>query len=144
MMVSNRNLLFQGSIFRFHVCFGGCISWGFLGLKKIETIFSWKVLTNFSFFLGGDTLPETNSSPLKMDGWNTILSYWEGLFSGAFAVSFREGTVENVALLKACQLWTPTLMIKLGHFTLPQTAKPKGFLCHENRRPKCVGIAGNI
>ena len=22
------------------------------------------------------TLPETNSSPLKMDGWNTILSYW--------------------------------------------------------------------
>ncbi len=25
MMVSNRNLLFQGSIFRFHVCFGGCI-----------------------------------------------------------------------------------------------------------------------
>ena len=25
MMVSNRNLLFQGSIFRFHVCFGGSI-----------------------------------------------------------------------------------------------------------------------
>ena len=24
MMVSNRNLLFQGSIFRFHVCFRGC------------------------------------------------------------------------------------------------------------------------
>ena len=24
MMVSNRNLLFQGSMFRFHVCFGGC------------------------------------------------------------------------------------------------------------------------
>ena len=21
-------------------------------------------------------LPETNSSPLKTDGWNTILSYW--------------------------------------------------------------------
>ena len=30
-------------------------------------------------------------SPLKMDGWNTILSYWGGLFSGAFAVGFREG-----------------------------------------------------
>ena len=25
MMVSNRNLLFQGSIFRFHVCFWGCM-----------------------------------------------------------------------------------------------------------------------
>ncbi len=24
----------------------------------------------------GDTLPETNSSPLQMDGWNTSLSYW--------------------------------------------------------------------
>ena len=37
------------------------------------------------------TLPETNSSPLKMDGWKTILSFWKTLFSGAFAVSFREG-----------------------------------------------------
>ena len=33
-------------------------------------------------------LPETNSSHLKMDGWNTIVSFWDGLFSGAFAVSF--------------------------------------------------------
>ena len=31
MMVSNRDLLFQGSIFRFHVCFGGC-KWDILGL----------------------------------------------------------------------------------------------------------------
>ena len=30
------------------------------------------------------TLPETNSSRLKIDGWKTILSFWEfGLFSGA-------------------------------------------------------------
>ena len=36
------------------------------------------------------TLPETNSSHLKMDGWNTIVSFWDCLFSGAFAVSFRE------------------------------------------------------
>ena len=28
------------------------------------------------------TLPETNSSHPKMDGWKTILSYWEGDFSG--------------------------------------------------------------
>ena len=45
--------------------------------------------------LFADTLPETNrTSPLKMDGWNTILSYWGfGLFSGAFAVSFREQVI---------------------------------------------------
>ena len=29
------------------------------------------------------TLPETNSSHLKMDGWNTIVSFWDGPFSGA-------------------------------------------------------------
>ena len=33
-----------------------------------------------------------NSSHLKMDGWETILPFWKlGLFSGIFAVSFREG-----------------------------------------------------
>ena len=26
------------------------------------------------------------------DGWNTIVFFWNGLFSGAFAFSFREGT----------------------------------------------------
>ena len=37
--------------------------------------------------------PETNSKfvPEFMDGWNMILSFWGfSLFSGAFAVSFRE------------------------------------------------------
>ena len=29
------------------------------------------------------TLPETNSSPLKMDGWNTTFLLGPGLFSGA-------------------------------------------------------------
>ena len=37
------------------------------------------------------TLPETNCLPLKMDGWNTTFLLGFGLFSGAFAVSFREG-----------------------------------------------------
>ena len=37
------------------------------------------------------TLPEQTFSPLKMDGWNTIVSFWDGLFSGAFAVSFLPG-----------------------------------------------------
>ena len=46
---------------------------------------------------GGDgilTLPETNSLHLKMDGWNTIRSFWEGLFSGDMLVlgCFGEGT----------------------------------------------------
>ena len=35
------------------------------------------------------TLPETNSSYLKMDGWKTIVSFWETLFSGAMLVSGR-------------------------------------------------------
>ena len=28
-------------------------------------------------------------TPLKMDGWNTIVSFWDGLFSGATLVSGR-------------------------------------------------------
>ena len=28
-------------------------------------------------------------SPLKMEGWNTIVSFWEGNFSGAMLVSGR-------------------------------------------------------
>ena len=35
------------------------------------------------------TLPKTKNSPLKMDGWNTIGSFWDGLFSGAMLVSGR-------------------------------------------------------
>ena len=38
----------------------------------------------------GFTLPEANSSHLKMDGWNPNFLLGPGLFSGAFAVSFRE------------------------------------------------------
>ena len=30
-----------------------------------------------------------------MDGWNTIVSFWDGPFSGAFAVSFRECSVQG-------------------------------------------------
>ena len=33
--------------------------------------------------LGAHGIPETNSSSLKMDGWNTIVSLSNGLFSGA-------------------------------------------------------------
>ena len=35
------------------------------------------------------SLKLTASLPLKMDGWNTILSYWNGLFSGVMLVSGR-------------------------------------------------------
>ena len=35
------------------------------------------------------TPPKFNSSPLKMDGWNTIVSFWDGLFSLTTLVSGR-------------------------------------------------------
>ena len=31
----------------------------------------------------GGTLPKFNSSPLKNDRWKTIVSFWDGIFSGA-------------------------------------------------------------
>ncbi len=36
------------------------------------------------------TLPETKSSPLKIGGWETIVSFW---VSAYFQVSFREETL---------------------------------------------------
>ena len=39
----------------------------------------------------GCTLPETNSSHLNLDGWNAIVSFWDGLFSGAMLVLGRVG-----------------------------------------------------
>ena len=40
------------------------------------------------------TLPETNISHLKMDGWNTRPSFWGPAYSWrAFAVSFKDGIV---------------------------------------------------
>ena len=39
------------------------------------------------------TLPKTHSSHLKMDGWNTIVSFWGPAQFQVRAVSFREGTL---------------------------------------------------
>ena len=43
------------------------------------------------------TLPKTNSSPLQMDGWNTILSYWvkRPIFRGKPLVSGRVHTFRS-------------------------------------------------
>ena len=42
--------------------------------------------------LKGHTLPETNTSPLKNDGWKTNrVLLGVSLFAGVFAVSFKEG-----------------------------------------------------
>ena len=41
-------------------------------------------------------LPETNSSQLRIDGWNTIRCWWDRLFSGAFAISFREAMFKMI------------------------------------------------
>ena len=38
----------------------------------------------------GITLPGTNSLPLKMDGWNTIVSFWGPAYFQVRTVSFRE------------------------------------------------------
>ena len=56
-------------------------------------------------------------SHLKMDGWNTIVSFWDGPFSGAFAVSFREGKYPDPS--KAWRFWGPKHPCYTGSFTLP-------------------------
>ncbi len=49
------------------------------------------------------TLPKTNSSHLNMDGWNTIVSFWDILFSGAMLVSGR--VISYYFLVFFGQIW---------------------------------------
>ena len=56
-----------------------------LGCMKPYTVNNGKT-TNLNWC----RISAINSSHLKMDGWNTIVSFWDALFSGAFAVSFRD------------------------------------------------------
>ena len=52
MMVSNRNLLFHGSIFRFHVCFGRCNQIKTIKqTKKIHTSFLTSTLSKLGYIL---------------------------------------------------------------------------------------------
>ena len=51
-------------------------------------------------------LPETNSSPLKIDGWKMKLSFWDAIVSGAMLVqggySFtKHNTKEGTSVPKA-------------------------------------------
>ena len=48
-----------------------------------------------------DTLPETNSSHLKMDGWNTTFLLERPIFRGY--VSFREGKTFDIS--KCNRFW---------------------------------------
>ena len=52
-------------------------------------------------------------SPLKMDGFNTILSYWGRLFSGAKNVGFREGCWKEI-LFSWTGMGFETLVNSLG------------------------------
>ena len=38
---------------------------------------------------------EPHGLNLKMDGWNTIVFFWDGLFSGAMSVSGSVFPIEN-------------------------------------------------
>ena len=50
------------------------------------------------------TLPKFNSSPLKNDGWKTILSFWDGKFSGAM-LNFQEVTWAIFWVLISFEIW---------------------------------------
>ena len=58
-------------------------------MEPLITVISWGFFDIQKFHHKKNTLPETNGLHLKMDGWNTMVSYWDGLFSGAMLVSGR-------------------------------------------------------
>ena len=74
-----------------------------------------------------DTLPEPNELPLKMDGWNTSLSYWGGLFSGAMLVS---GRVSQIAMFERRYLFKTIIL----RYILPKTNMTGWKIHHELSR----------
>ena len=52
----------------------------------------WIIFEPLEF--SGHTLPETNSSPLKMDGWNTIVPFWGPAYFQGQAVIGRVNPIE--------------------------------------------------
>ena len=65
---------------------------------------------------GRFTLPKTNSSPLKMDGWNTTFLLGRLIFRGY--VSFREGTKQQKKQTKlVARVWKNILgFVFVGDF----------------------------
>ena len=72
-------------------------------LGVVDTSGAWEGWEHLSRPKVVDTLPETNSSHLKIDLWNLGDSYWKPPFSGAMFVSFREGIF--LATLESCQFF---------------------------------------
>ena len=67
-----------------------------------------------------DTLPETNSSKLKMDGWNTIVSSWGPAFFQVKKNGLLEGEVLDVlGSLTQQESWDVLLVlsIQMDYFT---------------------------
>ncbi len=68
------------------------------------------------------TLPETNSSPLEMDGWNTIFLLGMAYFQ-VRTVSFREGILSKQSItfttvclhLFICYVWTTPMTPNFRH-----------------------------
>ena len=59
-------------------------------LFQINEVILYIYIYTYLLHLKTNTLPETNIAP--KNGWlEHLVSFWDGLFSGAFAVSFRDG-----------------------------------------------------
>ena len=68
----------------------------------------------------GGTLPKTNSSHLKMYGWDTIVSFWEGLFSGAIPYFYHGPTISYPYFGGSFQMLTWWNVNQRSNTNLPQ------------------------
>jgi len=103
-----------------------CHSWVFsftvsLGVEA-SCIFVFILFISSCWIRKPNTLPETNSLHLKMDGWKRIFLLWPGLFSGAFAVSFRYGNLRAHRSTNQPMAWHPWPRCLLLQATLLQVA----------------------
>ena len=118
MMVSNRNQFFQGSIFRFHVCFGGCNGWyiwlvtGWFNHLLVYSSSTFHALAARGWHVSLRPLYLPNAGP----AWVTVVSGRAmAMFPGMYprlaccTWKFHEGSVLNI-------LWKPCRMCSIGVF----------------------------
>ena len=91
----------------------------FVGFKQMGTCAK-------NYELRSHTLPESNSSHLKMDGWNTILSFWDGPSQTLKETTFFQSEIQpscdppsRLQYLHQHKQWMPLPPLLLG-LTKPQ------------------------
>ena len=148
MMVSNRNLPFQWSIFRFHVCFGGCIDIVMMIMVQLWYIRYTKSLHFYSISTSDSRTPECyiseNQHVEPQKGRLGMFGRWFLLFVSGSIFRFNKVSFWMFAFfgLVAWSRRLSAIVIPLFKTVRPEISIQT--LVHVSWEPRCGGHLGRI